>query len=155
MIRALYVSLKMNTREIIHHLMYDFDSKSTYATCVELLAHVDSAADLLKISETYNWDDGMTLPRAIIDHSVCDLGLALHMFEGAEGVVWLEGKDSPDLNVDYEWSIFCRDLSDRILQKKYVADQVEFRTEYGKVQVYKMTKKGIPSVFLDPLNRLS
>ena len=36
---------------------------------------LESCEELLELARYYNWDDGLEVPRAIIDHPVCDLGL--------------------------------------------------------------------------------
>ena len=132
--------------------MYDFlSTENSYEDCVSLLKPIDSPLELLKISRAYNWDDGMNIPQAIIDHPTCDLGLALHLFELAE-VVWLEKKNSTITN---EWARFCSDLSDRILNSRYSSNLVSFESEYGKVQIHKMKKAGIPPIFLTPINCFS
>ncbi len=102
--------------------------------------------DLLELARCYNWDDGMAVPRAINDHPLCDFGVALHVFELAEGTVWLTSDD--DWKHQEEWAGFCEDLAHRIETGRYRSIAIPFETALTKVQQFTAKKNGVPDVFL-------
>lgn len=95
----------------------------------------------------YNWDDGFEFPQTLLDNPLCDLSLALQIFDLADGYSYMIG-------VRYsleEWSSFIRPLYEDILAGKYPKTDAPYTAPYTKVQKYELQKAGIPDVFLTDL----
>lgn len=141
----------MSVADIIHHLIEDTEASVDYSSAVSLLSGVSVESDLLAIAESYNWDEGLSVPRAIADHPVCDLGLALRLFELAEGVCWLEEPSLSNWEYQEEWANLCDTWAKRICSEHYQLGGTSFTSEYAKVQILKYKKLGIDPIFFTPL----
>lgn len=136
----------MPSLEVIHIIDY-LDKADQRISALRALV---SPEQLLDLARYYNWDDGITVPKAISDHPACDLGLALHLFELAEGTIFLASPER-DWSYQREWAEFCRVLSERILSGHYTTATVPFVSEFSPVQCRKLRRQGIPEVFFSPL----
>ena len=97
--------------------------------------------------DEYNWDDGLDFPRKVVSDSNCDLALALEVFDLADGYSFLqEYPDIPDGNP--EWIDFVKKLMQDILAGKYPKTSKHYEVDLSKVQKYKLSKLGVPEVFL-------
>jgi|GEM_PF-5970542 len=114
------------------------------------LRDLASPEQLLELARYYNWSDGLSVPQAISDHPACDLGLALNLFELAEGTVFLASPEQ-DWSCQRDWAEFCRALSGRILSGHYSTGTIPFVTEFSPVQCLKLRRQGIPDMFFAPL----
>ncbi|MBL8872255.1 MAG: DUF4274 domain-containing protein [Planctomycetaceae bacterium] len=112
---------------------------------ISAIRELATADELLQLAHYYNWDDGMQVPSAIIDHPACDLGVALHLFELAEGTYYLS--EERDWKYQEAWAAFCHDLSNRIQSGHYTQLTVPFESALTAVQRFKLTKAGVPPVF--------
>lgn len=117
---------------------------------IKALRNLVSPEQLLDLAKYYNWGDGMAVPQAISDHPACDLGVALHLFELAEGTVYLTTPER-DWSYQREWSEFCKVLSERILSGFYTTATVPFVSELSPIQCLKLRRQRIPEVFFTPL----
>ena len=86
----------------------------------------------------YNWDDGLDIPQAILDHEKCDLSIALLIFYSADGLRYLTEK--PENTNSPKWHSFVRRLYDSILAGKYQKGEIGFKVPLTKVQLYKLKK---------------
>lgn len=136
----------MNALAIVQRIVYELETPEQRCDAIRLL---DSCEALLELTRYYNWDDGIAVPRAIIDHPDCDLGLALHVFELAEGIVWLTSRD--DRRFQQEWARFCEDLSNRIQSGRYSAVSTPFDSSLTAAQQYKAKNDGVPTIFLSSI----
>jgi hypothetical protein len=92
----------------------------------------------------------MALPTAIIDHPLCDLGLALRLFELAEGIVWLT--QTNDWKGQEAWAAFCQDLAGRVQRGAYVPGALAYESSLSAVQRHKALKAGVPAIFLSSVH---
>lgn len=136
----------MPSDEVVHIV----DELEDVELRIAALRDLASIEQLLELARYYNWDDGISVPRAISDHPACDLGLALNLFELAEGTVFLASPEQ-DWSCQREWAEFCRVLSDRILSGHYSTGTIPFVTEFSPVQCSRLRRQGIPDIFLSPL----
>ena len=127
------------------------DSADSVDEWIDAVRNLSSAQQLLELAQVYNWGDGLSVPWAIADHPACDLGLALHLFELAEGVVFLAEPDR-DWGYQQEWVKFCRELSQRILAGHYSRVLIPFATGLTAVQRLKLKRQGVPEIFYTPLD---
>lgn len=134
----------MNAREEVRRIV---DALETSDQRCDAIGRLESCKELLELAQYYNWDDGMEVPRAIIDHPVCDLGLALHMFELAEGIVWLTSGD--DWDYQQEWASFCKDLANRVEIGRYPDVTISFDSSLSTVQRFKAKRDGVAEIFLN------
>lgn len=98
----------------------------------------------------YNWDDGFAFPRTLLDNPLCDLSLALHIFDLADGYAYLS-RTSAGLPRLPEWLHFIQPLYADILAGKYPKTGAPYKAPYTRVQAYKLRKAGVPEVFLTDL----
>ena len=96
----------------------------------------------------YNWDDGFEFPQTLLDNPLCDLSLALQIFDLADGYSYLVRGPSCTLK---EWTSFIQLLYKDILSGKYPKTDTPYKTPYTRVQKYKLQKAGWPDVFLTDL----
>jgi Domain of unknown function (DUF4274) len=115
----------------------------------DAIRRLESSEDLLELAQHYNWDDGLEVPQAIIDHPVCDLGLALHLFELAEGIVWLTSDETWEYQ--QEWARFCEDLASRIQNGHYLTVTIPFESGLTTVQKFKAKNAGVADIFLSSI----
>lgn len=95
----------------------------------------------------YNWDDGFEFPKTLLDSPLCDLSLALQIFDLADGYSYIIGAP---YSLD-EWTNFIQPLYTDILAGKYPKTDTPYSAPYTKVQKYKLQKNGVPRVFLTDL----
>lgn len=136
----------MPSVEVVH-IVDELDDADERIAALHALV---SPEQLLDLARYYNWGDGISVPQAIADHPACDLGLALHLFELAEGTVFLTSPEE-DWSCQRDWAEFCRVLSQRILSDHYATATVPFVSELSPVQCLKLRRQGIPEVFFTPL----
>src|SRR5688572_915323 len=85
---------------------------------VREVANLETAQELKELAEYYNWDDGMSIPNAIVNHPKCDLGVALTLFWLAEAQCWITDQTAPD-EYNREWAEFCESITERIRSGHY------------------------------------
>lgn len=101
---------------------------------------------LRKMAMEYNWDDGFAFPQAIADHPNCDLSVALELFWLADAISVLLG-EAFEREYNTEWCLFCKELTQRLLDGDYVRGSVAFEVPLSKTQIYKYRKRGVPELF--------
>jgi hypothetical protein len=136
-----------NRQRAVQRIVEDLEDEAERVAAVRQLLTTE---ELLFLGEVYNWDDGMAVPTAIIDHPSCDLGLALRLFELAEGIIWLTEKN--DWKYQETWAAFCQELSNRVQSHFYVPGPVAYASSLSAVQRYKALKAGVPQIFLFPVH---
>lgn len=85
----------------------------------------------------YNWNDGLAIPQAVLDHPACDRSIALLIFFRGDGISFLIGEE-------YEWShwqSFISTLFERLNSGYYKQTIYEIIPEVTKVQAFKISKK--------------
>lgn len=123
----------MNKEEIKNHLYNDNTN--------EAITYINSLTDeesLYVYAYNYNWDNGFSIPSAILNNSNCTQSIALLLFELADGFTYLETKESDDQLP--EWSKFIGSLYNDIIKNKFLAGNVAYTPELSKVQLYKLKK---------------
>ncbi len=108
--------------------------------------------DLKNMIEDYNWDDGFETPNEMVNDPNCDLALALEIFYLADGYSFITRTSEDSISVyESEWNEFVSNLYINILNNRYKKTDVSFYIPLTKVQKYKLSKKGIPDIFLNDL----
>ena len=105
---------------------------------------------LYELANSYNWNDGLAVPTAIADNSDCDLGTALALFWHSSAIDAITGEIYAQPS-DSDWLDFCRGLIDKIQAGIYKIGLVSFDPGLNKVQLYKLRKAGVPSIFYTPV----
>lgn len=106
-----------------------------------------SSTQLDAAVKAYNFDDGFTYPRMMIDSPACDLGIALQMFYLSDGYSFLCGFESSDKN----WVEFIQELYDRIVKRRYQIGKIQYKIALTKVQVFKLRKNNVDDIFLNDI----
>ena len=97
--------------------------------------------------DEYNWDDGFAFPKELVSDPNCDLALALEVFYLSDGYSFLQ--DYPEIpSGNPEWIDFVKKLMQDILAGKYPKTSKHYEVDLSKVQKYKLSKLGVPEVFL-------
>lgn len=118
---------------------------------LEYIKRITEEEELFACIDSYNWDDGFELPRAISENPNCTLQMALLLFDLADGYSYLESKE--EYASQKEWFGFVDTLYHRILNGDYKKGKMPFTPGLNKVQIYKM-KKALPEeehIFITPI----
>jgi len=112
---------------------------------------VDKSSVLHIIAAKYNWDNGLDVPRIIIENRHCDLGTALMIFYLADGYRMLESLAEFSSSPDNEWKAFLSSMYRRIENTDFNSQNISYTPELSKVQLYKLKKNNpnIPDIFLN------
>jgi len=123
-----------NVEELVKQMLYDKDISEVIGQLDEI---VDS--EILHIyAYNYNWDNGFEIPRKIIHKDCCQLSTALMVFYAADGVRYLQDKN--EVNSLKEWSIFIKELYNKIINNEFLEGAIKFTPPLSKVQIFKIKK---------------
>ena len=81
----------MDKNAIIDHLYND-----NIPQAVKFVKNLNDEASLFTYSCNYNWDNGFEVPQAILQNKNCSLSIALFLFHSADGILYLESKETAD-----------------------------------------------------------
>lgn len=123
----------MNINEIKKHLYND-----NIDNAINYVKQITDEETLYVYANNYNWDNGFSIPTAILDNKSCSLSVALLIFHLADGLTYIEKKvTNPNLP---EWSHFIGSLYERIVSNEFSTGKVSFAPELSKVQLFKIKK---------------
>ncbi len=123
-----------NVEELVKQMLYDKDISEVIGQLDEI---VDS--EILHIyAYNYNWDNGFEIPRKIIQKDCCQLSTALMVFYAADGVRYLQDKN--EVNNLKEWSIFIKELYNKIINNEFLEGTIKFTPPLSKVQIFKIKR---------------
>ena len=120
-----------NVEEFVKQMIYDKDKR-------EVMRQLDEIVDseiLHLYAYNYNWDNGFKIPRKIIHKDCCQLSTALMMFYAADGIRYLQ--DKSEVNNLKEWSIFIKELYNKIINNEFLEGTIKFTPPLSKVQIFK------------------
>ncbi len=123
-----------NVEEFVKQMIYDKDKR-------EVMRQLDEIVDseiLHLYAYNYNWDNGFKIPRKIIHKDCCQLSTALMMFYAADGIRYLQ--DKSEVNNLKEWSIFIKELYNKIINNEFLEGTIKFTPPLSKVQIFKIKK---------------
>ncbi|GAB6088103.1 DUF4274 domain-containing protein [Alkaliphilus crotonatoxidans] len=137
-----------NKETIVRQMLYDKDKEEV----LKELYDINDPEILYLYANNYNWDNGFEIPRKILLKSCCELSTALMMFYAADGDRYLQDKDENNGNLK-EWSIFIKELYNRIINNEFLKGDIKFVPPLSKVQIFKLKKiiSDEESVFLEEL----
>lgn len=137
-----------NKETIVRQMLYDKDKEEV----LKELYDINDPEILYLYTNNYNWDNGFEIPRKILLKSCCELSTALMMFYAADGDRYLQDKDENNGNLK-EWSIFIKELYNRIISNEFLKGDIKFVPPLSKVQIFKLKKiiSDEESVFLEEL----
>lgn len=96
------------------------------------------------IADNYNWDDGFSVPKMIIENKYCDFGTALMIFYDADGYTFLNKNNEPSESFN-EWFKFVSYLYKKLVDENFLYKSIQYSPELTKVQIYKL-KKNNPNI---------
>ncbi len=105
---------------------------------------------LLESAQVYHWNDGMSLPMAIIKHPMCDLGTALYMFWTGECLSYYLGESTRN-EYNNDRADYCELLAEKLLNQSFKLGPISFDPGINRVWLYKYRKMGVPEVFYTPV----
>lgn len=100
--------------------------------------------DMQKQIDQYNWDDGFEFVKNLLNEPLCDLALAIKIFYLGDGYGFLINGNS----CQNAWNTLMQKLYQDILAGKYKNNH-PYEIPLTKVQVHKMKKMNIPTVFYE------
>lgn len=96
---------------------------------IDDIRQMKSAASLMKLIQTYAWEDGFEIPLTVITHASCDLGLALFLFwELDEARSYYRGEEQDEAD-EYRLA-FCKTLVEGLMKGKYKAGSNKYDTGF-------------------------
>jgi len=125
--------------EIIEKLLYSSENEEIK----EVLRKCAHNTFLYVYMYNYNWDDGFEIPEIVMNNSNCDLSTALLMFYRADGITYLENKNSETLLG--KWKYFLDKLYSKIISGEYSESDIKFKVPLPKIQLFKL-KKGLSDI---------
>jgi hypothetical protein len=117
-------------------LLYNTDKNNM----ISQLRNVDNPLILHFFAANYNWNNGFDVPKELIDNEHCDLGTGLLMFHYADGVRLLENPEEVSNSALEEWKDFLLYLSHKLKNLDFKTQNISFKPELTKVQIYKIRK---------------
>ncbi len=104
------------------------------------IAQVTDERVLYLLGHNYNWDDGFTVPKAIISNPNCGLATALVMFYLADGARYLKNKMDVEKSTLEPWCNFIINLYNEIVHGNFKRSNIRFVPPLSKVETYKLKK---------------
>ena len=127
----------MSLIEEIHDLLYSENKNDT----IQKIEQIGDKEKLHIIAYNYNWNNGFEIPLSILKNKNCDMGTALMLFFNADGIRVLEDIKQVKESELKEWSKFILDLFNKINQEEFKSDEIKFKPDLSKVQIFKIKKK--------------
>ena len=125
--------------EVIEKLLYSSDSDETK----KVLKNCEDNKFLFVYMYNYNWDNGFEIPEVVMNNSDCDLSTALLMFYRADGIAYLENKNSK-ISLE-KWKDFSDKLYSKIICGEYSESDIKFKAPLSKIQLLKL-RKGLSDI---------
>lgn len=118
------------------------------------MAEVTDERVLYLLGCNYNWDDGFTVPEAIINNPNCGLATALVIFYLADGARYLKNKMDIEKSALEPWRNFILNLYNKIVHGNFKRSNIRFVPPLSKVEIYKL-KKGLDTseyIFIEEID---
>lgn len=137
----------MNKETIAQHIYNDSNDQA-----IKYVQSISDEETLFVYTYNYNWDNGFEVPKAIMTNKNCTLSVALLLFRLADGLSFLQDKDSVKGLPD--WESFITSLYNQILSGEFLPGKACFDPNLSKVQMYKLQKILAPeeSLFITAIN---
>ncbi|MBC6310564.1 DUF4274 domain-containing protein [Listeria sp. FSL L7-1582] len=115
------------------------------------VASIEDSEMLYVLVANYNWDNGFSIPKAIIANDNCDMSTGLMMFYLSDGIRLLEDRESVGQSGLDEWSKFITEVYSILEAEGFKRSSISYYPELSKVQLFKLRKSNpnIPGFFLD------
>lgn len=123
--------------DVVSSILYEDDMKSVE----NAVMNINDPLMLHIYAFNYNWDDGFSIPRIIVDNAECDMGTALMVFDLAEGYGYFPIIKEVNERVNKEWLDFVSYLYKRIVNSDFKNQNFKYVPELSKVQIYKLKKE--------------
>ncbi len=137
----------MQQQSEVDRLLYEVESPEEVRQAISKL---ETSQQLFAFASEYNWDDGVGIPEAISEHPLCDLATALLLFWHSEALECF-GPNAEPPEYQETWFDFCTTVTRKLLNGYYSVGPNAFDPDLGRVQRYKLEKKGIPALLLDSI----
>ena len=122
---------------------------------------IDSPVELHEFALHYNWDDGIEIPRAIINNKHCDKGTALMIYWLAGPMYFCQYENRKEILRHYEAALYdlIKEIEEKYISGFYQNKKVLFNPRYDSknagydhTQTYddKPQKQEIPDKMFEP-----
>ena len=125
------------------------------AKAVASLEQLQTEDELFVLLDSFNWNNGFEVPKAVLNHSKCSLSVALLAFYRADGIRYLlEGEAAFANSLSTEWEDFVKDVYDKMLRGHFPSGTISFQPEITTIQKFKLKKlkPEIDEVFLEGIS---
>lgn len=121
---------------------------------IKQVASIEDSEMLYVIAANYNWDNGFSIPKAIITNNNCDMSTGLMMFYLADGIRLLEDRASVEQSGLDEWNKFITEVYSMLETDSFKRSNISYYPELTKVQLFKLKKSNpnIPDFFLEGID---
>lgn len=118
------------------------------------VASIEDSEMLYVIAANYNWDNGFSIPKAIIANNNCDMSTGLMMFYLSDGIRLLEDRESVEQSGLDEWNKFITEVYSMLETDSFKRSNISYYPELTKVQLFKLKKSNpnIPDFFLEGID---
>lgn len=97
------------------------------------VASIGDSEMLYVLAANYNWDNGFSIPRAIIANNNCDMSTGLMMFYLSDGIKLLSDKESVEQSGLDEWRKFITEVYSKLEMDVFKRSSISYYPELTKV----------------------
>ena len=122
---------------------------------VKYVSSIEDEETLFVYAYNYNWDNGFDVPAEVLKNNNCSLSIALMIFSAADGISFLQDKESSDGT--RAWTAFISGLYKKILNNDFKNGKTSFDLQLSRVQEFKL-KKSLNDeelVFITPIEGIN
>jgi len=129
----------------IEQILYEEDIDK-----IKIVKSIDNPKELYELISHYNYDDGYKLPMAILQHPLCELAHAIHLYWISDSDMWYDEEEYED-EIEKEHYEFSKFLEKRILEGFYKAKSLNHKGNFNRIDIFNFKKVSFPEVFYMPV----
>lgn len=134
------MNLSTEQRQRVEAIVY----ADTRAEAIAQVARLASPEELHAVMLAHNWDSGLEVLVAILEHPLCERGTASMMYFFAQGP-WTDIASASPRHAE-----LIRRTSEKLLSGEMPERIISYCPDLGKVDLYKLRKAGVPEGLLRP-----
>lgn len=131
--------MEIDIRNTLYKLMYN----SSIDDIISFIKNNEDSIILHHIAYNYNWNNGLDIPKEIIESKYCDLATALMIFEDAEGYLMFLDQNWKELyGKDADFLLLLRH---KIEKDDFKYSNIEFKPSLTRTDIFHL-KKSYPNI---------
>jgi len=115
---------------------------------LETVRNIDQEDLLYVLIQSYNWDDGLDVPKSVVNNKNCHISTALTTFYLADGLSYLWDKSCASKGTFPEWEKFICRLYSRIINGEFSQGAIGFSPPLNKTHLFKLKKHLAPQEYI-------